>query len=685
MQTAPGVGTREGRVLKRMRRSGRGSACVPGLLRRVIHLVAGIVVSGLATGSARAQDPPDTLQVIPDSVQPDSVVVADSLVSDSVPSDSVEVDSLPPPPVLPALPDPVPAGLPSGIWEWDRDALMSARGQTLWELLSDVPGLLTIRSGDFGAAVTVFPVGYSGGGIRLYYDGAEHLPLEGSVPDLARIPLSGLERVRVVRRPGGLEVHLFRYVHTDPQALTLVEAGTGDLDTNLLRATFSFPRVLAGKASLAIERLDTRGREMPGAVTGVWFRYSLHRGDNAGLRFETRRMAAERDVFTESPGSVSRTDWTLQGVWAPVQGLLAETWGTNASISTGDSITAFPFLAESRAQYGGRLSAGSGPVWGRATARFNDGAGIPDRELTAELSAVSERWGGANARLRRESWDDLSGGGYDLSAWVTPISYVTFFAERGSGTRSVPYLSPLPPEDPDEAAPISDEDPDSLDTGPASRFTERSGSRLGVRARWRSIELSGARVAAEADSIWPTQLLFDRDGLVVAQPRRQGWELAGRVPLRPRGLYAVGEVQLWEAADSSEALYFPDHVYRGSLSFHRVFRESGNFELWVDLGVQGRSPMNVPLGVLPEPDEVAAAPSAGARAGHVRDDDEPVLVPDVVPFYQNWYFRLQMRLLTLNIFATIENLTLRRNNQDVPGRLLPGTRSFYGVRWTFWN
>ncbi len=660
-----------------------------------LHLLAGVVAAALATGSLAAQDPPDTLQALPDSVAADSAALADSLVADSLPSDSTALDSLPPPPVLPTLPDPVPAGIPSGIWEWGRSELMGARGQTLWELLSEVPGLLTVRSGDFGAAVAVFPVGYSGGGVRVYFDGVEHLPLEGSVPDLARIPLSGLERVRVVRRPGGLEVHLFRHVHADAEALTLVEAGTGDLDTNLLRATFSFPRVLAGKAAVAIERLDTRGSDMPGAVTGVWFRYSLHRGDRAGLRFETRRMATDRDAFTESPASVSRSDWTLQAVWAPAEGMLAEAWGTGASVSAGDSAAAFPFLAESRGQYAARLSAGRGPVWGRATARLNDGAGIASREVAAEVSAVSDRWGGVNARLRRESWDDLSGRAYDLSAWATPVPHLTLFAERGGGARSVPYLSPLPPENPEDSAAVRQEDPDSTDAGPASRFTERGGTRLGVLARWRAIELSGARVEAEADSIWPTQLLFDRDGLVVPQPRRQGWELAGRLPLWPRGLHAVGEVQLWEAADSaeapSEALYFPDHVYRGSLSFHRVFRETGNFELWVDLGAQGRSPMNVPLGVPPEPDAAQARRTGrigGIGGGSARqggEDAEPMLVPDVVPFYQNWYFRLQMRFLTLNIFATVENLTLRRNNQDVPGRLLPGTRSFYGVRWTFRN
>lgn len=669
------MGAREGRILKRMRGWGLTPAC--GLALALIASPAG------------AQEPPDTLQVPPDSLAQDSAVVADSLLADSlladsVAADSVDVDSLPPPPVLPALPDPTPAGSLTGVWEWSRDQLMSARGQTLWELLSEIPGLLTIRSGDFGAAVAVFPIGHSGGGIRVYYDGVEHLPLEGAVPDLSRIPVSGLERVRVVRRPGALEVHLFRYEHASPEALTLIEAGTGDLDTNLLRATFSFPRVVIGKAAVAIERLDTKGREMPGAVTGVWFRYSLHRGDAAGIRFETRRMAADRDVFTESPGTVNRSDWTLQGVWAPADGVLTEAWGTRGSVSTGDSVVAFPFLAESRGQYGARLSAGRGPVWGRATARFNDGRGIADRELSAEVSVVSERWGGVNARFRRESWGESAGGGYDLGAWVTPIPQVAFFAERGGGSRSVPYLNPLPPEEPEDTTMMTGEDPDSMETGPTSRFTERSGTRVGVRASWRAIELSGARVSAEADSVWPTQLLFDRGGLVLSQPRRQGWELTGRVPLWPRGLDFVGEVQLWEPADSMDAVYFPDHIYRGSLSFHRVFRESGNFELWVDLGAQGRSPMSVPLGVPPDPEETEGMRPVGAIHPYAVDD-EPELVPDIVPFYQNWYFRLQMRFLTVNIFATVENLTLRRNNQDVPGRLLAGTRSFYGVRWTFWN
>jgi len=374
-------------------------------------------------------------------------------------------------------------------------------------------------------------------------------------------------------------------------------------------------------------------------------------------------------VFTDSPGKVQRSDWTLHGAWAPAPALLAEGWRTSGSVSTGDSTMTLPFLSEARGQYGGRVSAGTGPVWGRATARFNDGRGIPDRELSLEMSAVSQSWGGANALLRRESWEDLTGGGYELRAWFNPISHVAFFAEQGRGARAVPYLLPPLPDEPEDTTLVDEEVADSLENMPRQRFTERTGTRYGARAAWRGLAMSGARITAEADSIWPTQLLFDRDGLVIPQPRRQGWELTGHIPLRPRGLQFVGEVQLWEHQDSVTPLYFPDHVYRGSLSFHRVFRESGNFEMWVDLGAQGRSRMNVPLGVLPEP----------------YAEDEPALVPDVVPFYQSWFFRLQMRFLTLNIFLTVNNLNPRPENQDVPGRLLPTTRGLYGVRWVFRN
>lgn len=651
--------------------------------------------STVGGGAATGQEPPDTVVVVPDSLALDSLTVTDSAAVDASPdsptADSVEVDSLPPPPVLPSLPDPLPAGPASGVWEWDRAALLGARGQTLGELLSGLPGLLHVRNGDFGAPSAVFPVGYSGGGTRVYYDGVEHLPIEGSVPDLARVALSGLERVRVVRGAGGVEIHLFRRVHSDVRAHSLIEAGTGDQDTNVLRAIFSLPRALGGKASLAVDRLDTQGRDDPGASTGAWLRYSIHRGDRGGLRFEYRRVGSERSDTAFTPETAVRSDWTLQGSWAVRDAALAEAWATGASMTGGDSITTFPFSVESRRQYGARLSVARGALWGRATARFNSGAGVADREFALEASATSARWGGAGARLWREAWAGRSGSGYDVRGWLSPVSFVHLFAEHGDGSRSVPLLAPLPvapPDSADEEMPpptgSDDEAESELPEAPSNRFSRRTETRLGLRLAWRGAELSGARVSAEADSVWPTGLPFDRGGLALPQRARSGWEAVGRIPLWPRGLALRAAVQLWEPADST-ALYFPDHLYDAGLSFHRTFLASGNFEWWIDLGVQGRSPMTVPQPRLPPPLDAQERSVQDAQEGSAPTEDAPEFVPSMVPFYQDWYFRMQLRILTLNIFVTVENLTLRPNNQDVPGRLLPGTRGLYGVRWTLWN
>ncbi len=644
-----------------------------------------------AAAPVAAQDPPSGRPPPPDSVPPDSLRADSAVVAP--PPDSAAVDTLPPPPVLPSLDDIGPARGAPGVWEWDRDALLAARGQTLLDLLSQVPGVLSLRGGDFGASATAVPVGVAGGGLRLYYDGVEHLPLNGAVPDLSRVALSGLQRVRAIRRGSGLDVRLFRFAHADARPYALIEAGTGDLDTNVLRATFSYPRVVRGKAALAIERIDARGADDAGAVTGGWFRYSLHRGDRAGLRFEYRRVSSEQSAPADAPGlGAQRSDWTVQGVWEPAAGLLAEAWATGAALapspdSAGADARAGTGVGPvSRRQYGARVAGGTDWLWARGALRVNGGAGVPERELAADASAAHPRWGGASLHGWRESWGGAAGAGYDARAWADPVSFLTVFAEAGDGRRSAPLRGP-PLAPPDSAEASGGSEPGAA---PPNRFVQRARSRYGlVAARW-GARLSAARLSVEADSVRPTQLPFDRDGLVAAQPRRRAWEFAGRVPLWPRGLHLRAQVQLWDAAPAASpddspvpadsvspndslpprrlpGLYFPDHLYDAALSFHRTFLPTENFELWVDLGARGRAEMAVPS---PRPPEDA-------------EGDGPQ--PSIVPFYQDWYLRVQMRFLSLNVFISVENLTLRDANQDAPGRVLPGTRGLYGVRWTLWN
>ena len=67
------------------------------------------------------------------------------------------------------------------------------------------------------------------------------------------------------------------------------------------------------------------------------------------------------------------------------------------------------------------------------------------------------------------------------------------------------------------------------------------------------------------------------------------------------------------------------------------------------------------------------------------ETEEERLVLPSVPFYQSWYARLQVRVVTVRVFIGWENLAVRRNLQDFPERVLPATRAFYGIRWTLWN
>ncbi len=103
--------------------------------------------------------------------------------------------------------------------------------------------------------------------------------------------------------------------------------------------------------------------------------------------------------------------------------------------------------------------------------------------------------------------------------------------------------------------------------------------------------------------------------------------------------------------------YVPERIYEGRLAFQNIFFESGNLEIWFDVGVRGRDPMQVPSATGLEP----------------------------VPFLQSWFGRLQIRVASVRLFLLWDNFTLRQRNQDYPGRILPPTRAMYGVRWTLWN
>ena len=173
------------------------------------------------------------------------------------------------------------------------------------------------------------------------------------------------------------------------------------------------------------------------------------------------------------------------------------------------------------------------------------------------------------------------------------------------------------------------------------------------------------RLWLEADSLLPVGIEPDRSGpAIAAGSGHLGWEATASLPLPIlRGLHVEGSYQEWARPWS----YLPERIYRGAAVFHRSFLESENFEMWLNVGVVGHDPMTTRQ-LVENPEDPGGAMVYGA-----------------VPFYQSWYTRLQLRIVTVRIFVGWDNFTVRRDLQSFQGRLLPITRAFYGIRWTMWN
>ena len=648
----------------------------------------------LGTSPLPAQVVPDTLRPPPDTI-PEILTPEDSLALQEAEADTLlSADTLPAV-KLQELSRPVTPRFETGVWEWDRDGILGSRALTLAELLAEVPGIVLVRGGDYGSPVAVSAFGAGGDRVRVYRDGVEILPLEGSVPDLSRLGLGGLSSIRVVRAAGELRIELFSILAEDGQPFSLIEAGTGDLNTNLFRGTFAHPRALGGVVALSLDRIETQGPQgrEPGSSTGGWVRYArpLWGGGVAVLDYASR--SSDRGTFYD-PGKVSRSDLAIRTRWSLLPGLVGDLHYASSSLKT-ESPDTFLFSPEKRTQIGALLGYDSELVRALARVQRLSGEGLPSTTARLEVEGRVGRFGGLAGEVDWEEWQDRSLTRNRLRAWTAPIFGLSLFAETGGGEWGLPYLAPWPPSSPSQGD-EEGEEPPAADSAmyvlPGPRFAEHSGSRVGLRFQWRGLDVGGARLRLESDSLFLLGLPLDRSGVTLPGGIREGFEVAGRIPIHiPKltsglpGFALIGSYQWWDQAEAAALpggdptpgetppegkdpwRYLPRQSYLASLSFHDSFFPTENLEVWFDLGVQGRDPMVVPF---------FEDSSGGQTAGGV---------PAMVPFYQSWFVRLQIRVVTVRAFIMWENFTIRQRNQDLPGRIFPATRSLYGVRWTMWN
>jgi hypothetical protein len=628
-------------------------------LRTRLVWPAACILAAASAAPSSAQVRTGTTGVDPLATAADSLTqeVQDSLAQeaqDSLPADTIFYN-------LPTLETLVPSGFATGVWVWEREAILVSAANTLAELVTDVPGVIGLLGGDYGTPVGLSAFGSGAGGVRIIRDGFEVTPLAGGMADLQRIGLGGIVEVRLERRGGELLIELTSYQYADGRPFSLVEAGTGQLDTNLFRGTYADPTALGGSIALALERVDTRGfgDDEGGNRTGTWFRYQLHRGERGGIAFDFRSMSSKTEV-PDYATSVSRTDVTLRARFEIVDGIVAEAYTGKSSHDVNDSREQYDFEGGTRDQHGVRIAARRDGAWARGAFRLHTDDELPAHRLEGSGGFSGARFG-AYGGASQAAWNGTSVVGYGLGGWLGPVAGVTLFGSWDGGSyagRSGPPLDESP--DPDvPIPPLAVVEPVSP-PGPTGSITDRSLLRAGASTSLFGVSLAAAGLLSEADVHTPLGLELDRGSPSVPGGERYGFEGWASLPMPMEGLRLEGSYQHWD----SEGPYLPKRVYRGAFVFHRVYLESGNFELWWSIGVRGHDPMSVFV-----PDDGMGG------AGGVR----------TVPFYQNWYGRIQARILTVRLFFTWENLAVRRNLQNFPGRLLPPTRSFFGLRWDLWN
>jgi hypothetical protein len=572
----------------------------------------------------------------------------DTLAADSASADTIFYN-------FPATHGGPPTGFATGVWEWDRHALMASGANTLAELFQELPGVLTLLGGDYGTPAAITTAGQGGAGYRIIRDGFEVYPLDGGVPDLQRIGLVGIGRVRIDRSMGQMVVHLWSHEYEDGRPFSVVEAGTGDLDTNMFRGVFTDPTALFGSLGAGIERIDTRARrdlDEGGNRTGAWARYQVHARDRFAVGFDFRRVTAQTKAALYTP-TTTRSELLLRAGVKLAEGVALQAYGARSSLSIEDDSIGNR-LGGAREQVGATLGIERSGAWLDASYRRFTGD-LPASRLDAAGGFASERWGGVSGRYATSTWNGTGISNYGARAWMSPLSPLTLFGGYETGTfggRDAPVADqPEPP-----AASVNGIVPGT------ETLTERETLRVGASLTGWGVTLAGASLYAWSDLALPFGTELDVGSPSVTGVHRNGYEAMGVFPTPMSGLTVEGSYQWWD----EEGPYLPAQIYRGSLEYHRVFKETGNLEVWASLGVRGHDSMLSFVAMGSDAD-----PAVGGLAR--------------VPFYQSWYGRLQVRVVTVRLWIGMDNFAFRRQLQYYPERLLPYGRSFFALRWDLWN
>lgn len=591
------------------------------LIRPAILLTALITLPIAAEGVLWAQEPDTARGPPPAATQ----------------AEAQEPDTAP----LPVFPDfPFRASRAEGgvAANWGISDLLATGALALADLLEHQPGLTPVRAGFLeGPQLSVFD-GRGPVSLRYEVDGYEIAPLLGGALDPQALTPVELEQLRLVREPGGFRLSGRSYRNDRADAYSRIEAGTGDRDTNLLRA-FLASRLRGARVGFGFDRYDTDGTLSQSGAARNFSWANLAHPLFSGLwgQVEWRNSSADRQAYPSS----TRNDWILRLRRASESGWFFDLVAGHSSLELRPSdrdavgVAVEDTVKESASQVALRAARGADRWQGMVSLRLWRGVGVPDFEpeaaLEAELGPVT-----AYAAGRYEFWGDddfHSASGYGSLTVRLPLG-LRLLAEVEEGDRGI--------------------------------FAFRPRRRLGI-TRWAagaelrlwSWRLGGRGGRSRTDPSPAVGAPFDS---IAALPggtveQVEGW-ISGPV-LRPFG----GVVELggrYHRRNAVPVLYWPQDEWRIEGEY-RLLALRDQLEIWIS----GLGGVRGPMFVVDE----AQGPGAVTSSGDL-----------------NW-FRAEavVRIKDLHIYYNYETFNAVGFAADVPGMTLPTNRYHFGVKWEFWN
>lgn len=606
--------------------------------------------------------------------------IVQEVSTDTVPGDTVRAD--PAADTLPAAQDtavavpdtgarlrPLPK-LPSGEGgfavrrlECDRACLLDHNALVLMDVLErEMPGLTMLRGSYFAGPHHVLTGAAGPGFTEVRVDGRPLPSLAGGQVELARIPVTRLDRLHVSETPTGVVVETAPVRRDEPRAYSRISAGTGSPDINRIHGLFTNGLGQHLEVTTGIDLLNTAGQGTGGDRFDFWGSMAWIPGDgDAGVELQWRNQSLDRRGLDTA--SVDRRELHLVGrgkvadeIWLTVS---AGNSRRELSASGADGTEDAQPLVTEVDLASLDLRAGSGARRVTAGVEARDGPGQPSlRGRLAGGYPVLEdvRLSGGVSASRWEAFD-----GWSVQAGLVYRPDLGVDLEVGAGAATGVRGVARPLEERADSLTFSQaQGRASAKFGPVSLALRGQ-----VQDLSRRLPFGGSLDAALSPG--PGVTVGSVEGTVDVPLIPLGWLLGGDVePIRLVGTWRHQEV-LEEAEGTTPDtagevpvpadLYLPAEQGRVAALFQDRFFQ-GDLEVQAELAARHRSAMT------------SFAPTDGTTGS--------------VSGWTTADWNLMLKIKDVRIWWRVDN-TRSAPWEDLVGVVRPLRRNVFGVKWEFYN